>query len=315
MKTIRINACDFWPDFDIKEHFFGVLLSKYYNLEISDDPDYVFCSVFSRDFLRYDNAVRIFYTGECQSPDFNLYDYAIGFDYLSYGDRYLRYPLCILDDDRIDTAVSRGGVCVPDDISKKEGFCSFVYSNSESDPMRKTLFERLSRYKKVSAGGKYLNNNGNSVDSKIDFEKKHKFSIACENYSFPGYTTEKIMDSFSAGTIPIYWGDPRIGEVFNTDSFVNVMDFPSVEEAVAYVEALDQDEAEYLRVRNSPIFIDQDYKMKMQDSMVHYLRNIFEQDKEDALRRNKGCWGRKYEKMQDRTQSTIFSKMMNLVGR
>ena len=58
----------------------------------SEDPDYIIYSGFGNDHLKYD-CIRIFFTGECITPDFNECDYAIGFDRLTFGDRYARIPL------------------------------------------------------------------------------------------------------------------------------------------------------------------------------------------------------------------------------
>ena len=52
---------------------------------------------------------------------------------------------------------------------------------------------------------------GGPVASKLDFDRSHKFSIVCENTAHSGYTTEKLVEAFAAGCIPIYWGDPDHG--------------------------------------------------------------------------------------------------------
>ena len=44
----------------------------------------------------------------------------------------------------------------------------------------------------------------------LRMKKPYKFSIAFENAWYPGYTSEKIVTSMLAGTIPIYWGNPDI---------------------------------------------------------------------------------------------------------
>lgn len=75
------------------------------------------------------------------------------------------------------------------------------------------MFEALKKYKKVNSGGRYLNNIGRAVVDKIQFESRHKFSICFENSSYPGYTTEKIIEAFAAKTIPIYWGNPCVGNM------------------------------------------------------------------------------------------------------
>jgi hypothetical protein len=44
------------------------------------------------------------------------------------------------------------------------------------------------------------------------------FHIAIENTSLDNYFTEKILDCFLTKTIPIYYGDPNIGNIFNNAS-------------------------------------------------------------------------------------------------
>lgn len=88
---------------------------------------------------------------------------------------------------------------------------------------------------------------------KREFLKDYKFSIAFENNSVKNYVTEKIIDAFMAGNIPIYWGCPNIAEYFNPDSFVNVHDYDSIEDAVARVREIDTNPDLYEQYRNAVI--------------------------------------------------------------
>nr|WP_257842607.1 glycosyltransferase family 10 [Helicobacter sp. 13S00477-4] len=93
-----------------------------------------------------------------------------------------------------------------------------MYSHSDSSKLREEFFEALSLYKKVDSAGSYRNNigrtlpiiNGDFSTSKYEFMKDYKFSIAFENSSANGYSTEKIIQAFGAQTIPIYWGDQKV---------------------------------------------------------------------------------------------------------
>ena len=80
------------------------------------------------------------------------------------------------------------------------------------------FFDKLSTYKQVSSGGRFRNNIGGAVADKKAFQADHKFAIAFENTSYDGYCTEKLMEAFAAGTIPIYWGDPNVAKDFNPES-------------------------------------------------------------------------------------------------
>lgn len=62
------------------------------------------------------------------------------------------------------------------------------------------------------------------IKYKEDGLNDYMFSIAHENANYSGYFTEKLLDCFATGTIPIYWGDPDIGQVFNTDGIIFLTD-------------------------------------------------------------------------------------------
>ena len=66
------------------------------------------------------------------------------------------------------------------------------------------------QYKHIDSGGKYKNNIGAPVADKLAFLSEGKFNIAFENSSANGYTTEKLIEAFAAGTIPLYWGDESV---------------------------------------------------------------------------------------------------------
>src|SRR3989442_12361365 len=107
-------------------------------------------------------------------------------------------------------------------MAKKTKFFCFIARNSRHPSpahKRNAFFHRLSRYKKVDAGGRAFNNIGYRVPGgpwgKIEFLKRDKFNIAFENASLPGYTTEKIVEAMAARDPPLYRGNPPIHREFN----------------------------------------------------------------------------------------------------
>lgn len=295
MKKIKIKI--FWfdrnPD-ELKDHFIYKSLSKFYDVEFSDSPDYVFYNDATFDYLKYKNAVKIFYTGENVSPNFNLCDYAIGFDYMNFEDRYYRLPLYLITvfynqrDLELagDTDFKDRNQFTKEDLSKKTGFCSFVYSNYRASPKRKIFFDLLNIYKKVNSGGAYLNNVGGRVASKMEFESKHKFSIAFENSSGNGYTTEKLVNSLAARTIPIYWGNPLIGKEFNTKRFINCHEYKDFEEVVKRVREIDENDELYLEIMNEPVTVPSYIFEDARNGFDDFLKNIIDQPIEKAKRRD-----------------------------
>lgn len=59
-----------------------------------------------------------------------------------------------------------------------------------------------------------------TLDNKIDGLKDYEFSIVIENSRPKNYVSEKIIDCFMTGTIPIYWGASNIEEFFDKDGIL-----------------------------------------------------------------------------------------------
>ena len=65
----------------------------------------------------------------------------------------------------------------------------------------------------------------------VPYEDKHsllstyKFTLAMENFEFPGYVTEKIFDALVAGSIPLYRGAPDVEDFVPTSAFVDLRNF------------------------------------------------------------------------------------------
>lgn len=280
-RKIKVKFVDFFDDFEVTNNDFWNTLCDRYDVELSDQPDYLFYSGFGYEYLKFD-CIRIFYTGECYTPNFNECDYAIAFDRLSFGDRYLRIPLYnILQYKPEYEQLKNRPVFTETDLKDKKGFCSFVVSNCFADDVRAVFYDKLSLYKTVASGGRFRNNIGGAVTDKKKFQSKYKFAIAFENASYDGYCTEKLMEAFAAGTIPIYWGDPGVVKDFNPESFINAHDFNSFDEVVARVKEIDNDDALYMKIRNAnPL-----QNSNTDNGLAEFLYHIIDQDIEKAYRR------------------------------
>jgi hypothetical protein len=291
-KPIRIKFVDFWDDFVPEQSLFYQLLSQRYEIELTDNPDYLFCSVFGDEHLSYD-CVKIFYTGENQCPDFNLYDYAIGFERLTLGDRYFRLPIYYLYANDFAAMQAKHEAV---SLDEKEHFCSFVYSNNNASPHREAFLNKLNEYQTVSSGGRYRNNVGGPVADKLQFQLTHKFSIAFENSSYPGYCTEKLVQSFAARTIPIYWGDEYVGDTFNEGAFINCHRFASWDEVVAEVKRIDSNDALYLQMLQTPALNrpHDDNREATLQRLTNFFSHIIDQPIDKATRYNRHYWGKRY---------------------
>lgn len=275
MYPIKLNFIDFWEGFNAQNNFFYNFLSRYYFIEISPAPDYLFCSCYGHKHFKYNNCVKIFFCGENIVPDLNIYDYVIGFHHLQLEDRFIRFPLYLL------TMWELAGKLQQKDISEtfaNRKFCNFVYSNSKlADPIREDFFRKLSMYKKVDSGGRLFNNIGKPVDNKLTFIQEYKFTIAIENSAVSGYTTEKIVEPMISNSLPIYYGDPNVSIDFNENSFIHLINYASIEEAIEYIKYLDNDSKAYIEKLRQPWFVTKDIKLNYESELARFFQNIFNQ--------------------------------------
>ncbi|WQZ53884.1 fucosyltransferase [Helicobacter pylori] len=272
---LKIAVANWWGDEEVKEFKKNILyfiLIQRYAITLHQNPDKPADIVFgnplgsARKILSYQNTKRVFYTGENEVPNFNLFDYAIGFDELDFNDRYLRMPLYY---DRLHhKAESVNDTTSPYKIKDnslytlkkpshhfkenhpnlcalinnesdplKRGFASFVASNPNA-PIRNAFYDALNSIEPVTGGGSVRNTLGYKVENKSEFLSQYKFNLCFENSQGYGYVTEKIIDAYFSHTIPIYWGSPSVAKDFNPKSFVNVCDFKDFDEAIDYIKYL-----------------------------------------------------------------------------
>ncbi|WRB44171.1 fucosyltransferase [Helicobacter pylori] len=278
---LKIAVANWWGGAEeFKKSVLYFILSQRYTITLHQNPnkpsDLVFGSPIgsARKILSYQNTKRVFYTGENEVPNFNLFDYAIGFDELDFRDRYLRMPLYY---DRLHhKAESVNDTTAPYKIKDnslyalkkpshhfkenhpnlcavvnnesdplKRGFASFVASNPNA-PKRNAFYEALNSIEPVTGGGSVKNTLGYNVKNKSEFLSQYKFNLCFENSQGYGYVTEKIIDAYFSHTIPIYWGSPSVAKDFNPKSFVNVCDFKDFDEVIDYIRYLHTHKNAYL---------------------------------------------------------------------
>jgi len=233
MKKLKVAFLDFWPEIT-EENIFLPILKKYFDVEVTtQNPDVVIHSIFGgmKETPKY-KCKKILFLGENHRPQRFGSDYSISFD--PHSDTNFRLPLwqyfLILNPNMKKRLF---GPRIQHESFHR--FCSFTVSNPNNF-MRNSAYDLLNSYKKVSSYGRFKTNDLSLQkwsqgkywrDAKdLFFEGvKHKFSLVFENNGYPWYCTEKLMDAFLAGSLPIYWGDPKIKEDWNTDAFININDY------------------------------------------------------------------------------------------
>ena len=64
----------------------------------------------------------------------------------------------------------------------------------------------------------------NEIEYKEEGLCDYMFSVVIENGIYESYYTEKILDCFATGTIPVYLGSPDIADYFNKDGIIELTD-------------------------------------------------------------------------------------------
>jgi len=273
VRALKINFGYFWQHFRKEDNYFTRLLSIKYDIEISDKPDlYFFTHSYdgTHDYLKY-KCNRVFIGCENERANWNICDYVLDFDFINNNPRHKRWPIWATYNPKSLTA--------PKDtlaFQSKKKFCCMVVSNGNARE-RNEFFHLLSKYKKVDSGGKYLNNVGGPVPDKMEFIKDYKFVLSFENSSYPGYTTEKLIQPMFANSIPIYWGNPVVNRDFNTNSFINIPNRKFFDEAIERIIELDKDDQKYITLSAQPWFTDNHLPEEMTtQSLLQFLEFVIE---------------------------------------
>jgi len=207
------------------------------------------------------NILRVQYSGESHFRDPSMFDinsipgeHPQGYNFVPIP--YLHIDMYMQKVNTADLLVKRTHT------NANRKFCLFSVSNPNGQE-RIHFFNELTKYKKVDSCGKVLNNMGlkcpgNSYTAEYhDFIKQYKFMICFENSSVKNYLTEKVLNAYKGGTIPIYWGCPNIDEFVNLDAILYLKPGYSQEDVTALIDEikrLDADDALYKKKYESIFF-------------------------------------------------------------
>ena len=275
MEKLRISFLDFWPEFP-DENIFLPILQKYFDVEETmSNPQIIIHSIFGgmKNTPKY-KCKKILFLGENWRPQQFKSDYSISFD--SPSETNFRLPLwqvfLMKKPELMDKLFNRVR------WDSFDRFCSFTVSNPNNF-FRNAAFEAIRKYKHVHSYGRYLVNDMGLHkesqdkywrDAKLDFftRVKHKFAITYEHSSYPYYCTEKMMDGFLEGSIPIYWGSTKINQEFNDKAFINAMKLQN-DKLIEYIKFIDNNEEEFQKIYSEPVFTEEQ-KTKLLENIKNF---------------------------------------------
>lgn len=287
MKLVKYNWHNWYKDFKPSDlDYFLVDLFKDdpdIQLRLSDDPEFIFYGPYGDYFSAASvdpfDIVKIFYAVEPVSPDFQFFDYCVGFEPDFVGKRYEYYPffMCFLKD-KYESLYRDEAKSI---LDVKDKFCDFIFSHDGVEVPRKHYFELLSSYKKVESAGSYLNNQTNEetvsyMDStKVEFQSKCKFSLCIQSTNIDWFFNEEIVDAFNAHSIPIFYGSDKIKEIFNPKRFIFIPDFNTDDELLEKIKEIDSNDELYLKILQEPVLLNDKFKIELQSKLKTFFKKIF----------------------------------------
>ena len=184
----------------------------------NQNDKYIFYTDYSLDRVINDNKIK--YAWLLESPDITSQSY----NWIKTNNKNFNYVLTHNKEllDRVENFkfCPTGGCWIkPDDqkIYDKSKLVSIIASGkrmTHGHNLRHRIIQELTG--KLDIYGRVYN----PIDYKLKALKDYAFSITVENTNKDYYFTEKLIDCFMTGTVPIYWGCPSIGNFFNTDGMI-----------------------------------------------------------------------------------------------
>lgn len=101
-------------------------------------------------------------------------------------------------------------------IYNKSKNISIIASSKNMTYGHRLRHEIIGNFKNIDVYGRGYQ----QIPYKLEALKDYRYSITIENTNCDYYFTEKLIDCFVTGTIPIYWGCPSIGDFFDIEGMI-----------------------------------------------------------------------------------------------
>lgn len=154
----------------------------------------------------------------------DVFDYVFTFDkhLLKMGDKFIKTPIAssrIIDK---HSKVYRKRKDVSMIVSKKQ-WCS-------GHKFRHQIASRIKHHQILDMWGEAFK--PMPQGAKILSLAEYRYSVTVENSKDKNYFTEKLIDCFRTGTVPVYWGSDSISEHFNMDGIIYFSTMSELEKAM-----------------------------------------------------------------------------------
>jgi hypothetical protein len=220
---------------------------------------------------------NIWYTGENKRPPQGDWDGYLTFDTNLPPDRSAYLPLWFLTSTNLfkSTTQTYWGSQVPTIAQLTEGrkfttrrkkfVVSFI---GRSYPMRLHAIESLAKIGKVDVFGEAARN---QVKNPSFVAKNYRFIMCFENDLYPGYVTEKPLEAYLAGAIPLYYGLDEL-KYLNQSALISLNNFKKLADWVDHIKKIDMDTSLFRKMYEQPILLK---KPNLKDA-VNLIRKVLE---------------------------------------
>jgi hypothetical protein len=236
--------------------------------------------------VRKSVAPHLWFTGENVRPPMEDFDHFFSFDVDDLFGVNTYFPLIYLGVNWFNTIpktpspeVDRMGIFPTPDFldsprtfteNDREGFaCAFI---GKPEPIRMRTIEKLRSIGQVDVFGPSV---GKPVRNKIDIARNYKFMMCFENDIYPGYVTEKPLDAWSSGCIPI-WRGIDSASILNSDSMINAVNFSNLQNLISHVGDVHSSKSELSRMQQEVLVTNNFSIEKIKDSFEAILKQTLE---------------------------------------
>lgn len=195
--------------------------------------------------------VSVWYSGENVRPPLSDWDLTLSFDPSSgaAANEYLPLwwllfpellaPALASEDARLRYAdlptLSEAAQGRDSRTGDRQGFACAVIGNPE--PVRMRVLRALGEIGPVDVYGRLT---GRPVARKADVLSNYRFTVCFENDVFPGYVTEKLVETWACGSIPL-WNGLEHSRYMNQAAIINLADERNLESFCERIAAINAD--------------------------------------------------------------------------
>jgi hypothetical protein len=149
-------------------------------------------------------------------------------------------------------------------IYPKSKMISFITSNKNFTEGHK---KRLEWVEMIGDQVDLFGRGFKEVELKEEALCDYMFSVVIENGFYKSYFSEKLLDCFATGTIPVYLGTPDIGDYFNKNGIIDLTEEFEISEEI-YYNKMGAIQENLEKIKDIEVLEDFIYKTYLKDDII-----------------------------------------------